>query len=334
MLTEDIMYDALLRKDAGYNGLFIVGVKTTGIFCRPTCTARKPKRENVEFFNTPKEAVQHGYRACKVCDPMTMPESTPEYIRDILQALSAQPGVRMRDGDLRKRGIEPATLRRWFKKHHGVTFHAYQRMNRINHAFAKIAEGDSVSSVAYASGYDSLSGFTETYKTIVGSSPKQSKDALVITVMRLDTPLGPMFAGATDKGLCLLEFTDRRMLETEFKELSKKLKAVIILGEHPYLQQVKKELDEYFNGQRKNFDVPLFTPGTDFQNAVWKALRNIPYGSTRSYKQQSLSINAPDAIRAVAQANGLNRIAIIIPCHRVIGSDGKLTGYGGGLWRK
>jgi AraC family transcriptional regulator of adaptative response/methylated-DNA-[protein]-cysteine methyltransferase len=328
------MYEALVRKDPEYEGIFFAAVKTTGIFCRPTCTARKPKPENVEFFSTCKEAIVHGYRPCKVCEPMERAGATPEHIQQILTSLSKDPGLKLKDGDLRKRGVDPYAIRRWFKKHHGITFHAYKRMLRINTAFTQIRNGESVSSVAYANGYDSLSGFNDSYKAVMGTSPINSKDSIVIIAKRFETPLGPMFAGATDQGLCLLEFTDRRMLENEFKDLSRRLKAKIIQGEHSIVNTTISQLEEYFNGTRKVFDLPLHTPGTDFQNAVWNELRTIPYGTTRSYKQQSIAIKMPDAIRAVASANGMNRIAIVIPCHRVIGSDGKLTGYGGGLWRK
>jgi len=143
-----------------------------------------------------------------------------------------------------------------------------------------------------------------------------------------------VFACASNKGICLLEFTDRRMLETEFRDLCKRLNAVILPGKNIHLDHVQSEILEYFSGKRKNFTVPLHTPGTAFQNTVWKLLREIPYGETRSYKQQAITLGNPKAIRAVASANGHNRVGIIIPCHRVIGSDGSLTGYGGGLHRK
>ncbi len=143
-----------------------------------------------------------------------------------------------------------------------------------------------------------------------------------------------MFACASSQGLCLLEFTDRRMLETEFKDLRKRLNAVILPGENPHLKETKTQIKEYFQGKRKFFSIPLHTPGTEFQQSVWKILQNIPYGETRSYLEQATALGNPKAVRAVASANGHNRIAIIIPCHRVIGSDGKLVGYGGGLHRK
>ncbi len=328
------MYKALVNKDVSYEGTFIAAIKTTGIFCRPTCTARKPKLENVEFFGTVKEAILKGYRPCKVCNPLEKLGATPEYIKEILNELSSDPSLKFKDWDLTQRGIEPNNIRRWFLKNHGITFHSYQRMFRINSAFKKIQNGEPVTSVAFETGYESLSGFNDSFKSIFGVSPTNSKDKKIINIARLETPLGTMFACAVEQGICLLEFTDRKMLETELKSLTKLLNANIIQGANPHFDVLKQQLEEYFEGKRKEFSVPLFTPGTEFQWSVWKELQNIPYGSTRSYKQQAAALQKPEAVRAVANANGMNRISIIIPCHRVIGNDGSLTGYGGGLWRK
>ena len=334
MLTTELMYQALVDKDPAFEGLFITAVKTTGIFCRPTCTARKPKLENVEFLGTTREALQKGYRPCKVCRPLERPGETPEAIQAIIDDLNADPSLKLKDSDLAARGIEPATIRRWFLKHHGVTFQAYQRMSRINVAFQKIQNGESVTSVAFDSGYESLSGFTDSFKSVFGVAPSNSKQQQVIYSTRFDSPLGPMFACAVEQGICLLEFSDRKMLETELKFLTQKLKAQIIPGASKHFDQLQAEIAEYFEGKRQQFTVPLSTPGTEFQHQVWDMLRTIPYGTTRSYKQQAIKLRKPEAIRAVAGANGMNRIAIIIPCHRVIGEDGSLTGYGGGLFRK
>lgn len=156
----------------------------------------------------------------------------------------------------------------------------------------------------------------------------------MIAITKIETELGILIAGAVDEGICLLEFGDRRMLNTEFKELVKYFKTTIGEGENGHFRTLKKQLEEYFNGERKAFSVPLITPGTEFQQLVWKELLRIPYGTTRTYLEQSVAIGNPGSVRAVAHANGMNRISIIIPCHRVIGSDGNLTGYGGGLKRK
>ncbi|MEE9395778.1 MAG: methylated-DNA--[protein]-cysteine S-methyltransferase [Methylococcales bacterium] len=333
-LTFEEKYDAYGRKDSLYEGIFITAVKTTGIFCRPSCRARKPKVENIVFFDTAQEALQHGFRPCKLCKPMEKMDETPKHIKNIIKELHDSPYLRIKDEELRQRDIEPSQIRRWFKKHHNMTFHCYQRMLRINTAFNSIKQGESITHSAFDSGYDSLSGFNESYRSIFGDSAKYADEKSIINIVRFTTPIGPMFACASVKGICLLDFTDRRMLETEFKDLCKRLTAVILPGTNPHLDHIQAELSEYFSGVRKSFTVPLDTPGTDFQKSVWKILQNIDYGETLSYKQQAISINNPKAIRAVASANGHNRVSIIIPCHRVIGSSGSLVGYGGGLYRK
>lgn len=334
MLTNERMYQAIIEKDPSFEGQFITAVKTTGIFCRPTCTARKPKPENVEFLSSTAEAMRKGYRPCKVCNPLENIGEAPLAIRALLDDLHADPSVKYKDWDLVQRGLEPNQVRRWFLKQHGITFQAYQRMYRLNSAFTKIKNGESVTAAAYDAGYESLSAFGESFKHIFGVAPSNSKQKQVINITRIETPLGSMFACATDEGVCLLEFTDRKMLETELKWLSRHLNANIVQGANKHFGQLEMELQEYFAGKRKEFTVPLFLPGTDFQRSVWEMLRTIPFGSTRSYKVQAMKLERPEAIRAVANANGMNRISIIVPCHRVIGEDGQLTGYGGGLHRK
>ena len=151
---------------------------------------------------------------------------------------------------------------------------------------------------------------------------------------RFTTPLGPMFVCASERGVCLLEFVDRRMLETEFRDLQRLFNAPILAGENAHTRQAEREMGEYFAGSRFVFDVPLDTPRTAFRQAVWRILQTIPYGQTASYAEQAAKLGKPQAVRAVANANGANRVSIIIPCHRVIGKDGSLTGYAGGLARK
>lgn len=151
---------------------------------------------------------------------------------------------------------------------------------------------------------------------------------------QIRTPIGEMQACASDRGLCLLEFMERKNLAAQLEQLQKLMKVELTEATHPYLEQAQREMDEYFAGTRKRFEVPLHTPGTDFQQSVWQALLQIPYGVTRTYKEQARILGNLLAIRAVAHANGMNRIAIIIPCHRVIGHNGNLTGYAGGIWRK
>lgn len=328
------MYKAVLEKDAGFEGLFFVAVKTTGIFCRPACTARTPKRENVEFFSNSKDALLQGYRPCKVCKPLEKKGETPDYIQEILTEISQDTELRIKDYDLRQRGIEPSKVRRWFIKNHGISFHAYQRSLKINQAFIHIKNGEKISAAAFDLGYESLSAFQDSFKKITGFAPSSSKYQSLISLQRITTSLGPMLAGANEQGICLLEFTDRRMLVTQIKRLHHLLKASFVPGRLPVLDELQKQMDAYFQGNLRHFDLPLYFPGTDFQQKVWRALIEIPYGQTRSYKVQAQYINQNQAVRAVAKANGDNRIAILVPCHRVLGSDGNLTGYGGGVWRK
>jgi AraC family transcriptional regulator, regulatory protein of adaptative response / methylated-DNA-[protein]-cysteine methyltransferase len=328
------MYNALLQKDSAFEGIFVVGVITTGIFCRPTCRAKKPKQENVEFFRTPQEAVQHGFRPCNICQPLSYKGAIPDWLQPLMVEVNSTPGIRLKDADIRQRGIDPNRVRRWFQRHHGMTFQSYLRTLRIGKAFGRIRYGEKVIEAAFESGYESLSGFTESFKKMTGFSPNQSHRQELITITRILTPLGPMLAGATEQGICLLEFIDRKMLETQLRRLNTLLNAKCVSGTHSHFDALDLQLKEYFSGTRTTFELSLVLPGTHFQQSVWEGLQTIPYGTTRSYQQLAGLLGIPNAVRAVARANGDNRIAIIIPCHRVIGKNGKLTGYGGGLWRK
>ena len=330
----ELMYRALAEKDTGYEGIFIAGVKTTGIFCRPGCMAKTPKRENVEFFATPRAALLRGYRPCKLCRPLGRKGEFPDWLKPLMDEIDADPALRLRDRDLRARGLEPSRIRRWFLKNHGMTFQAYLRSLRIGKAFGRIRYGDKVVQAAFDAGYESLSGFTDSFKKTAGFKPTASAARELIAVTRILTPLGPMFAGAEPEGICLLEFADRRMLETQLARLRRLFGTEFVPGDSPHFKVLSAQLEEYFQGRRREFSVPLAAAGTAFQEKVWTILRGIPYGTTRSYEQQAAILGDPRSIRAVARANGDNRIAILIPCHRVIGKDGKLVGYGGGLWRK
>lgn len=331
---KETYYRALLERDHRYIGIFYVGVKTTSVFCIATCRARKPKFANVEFFDSFKSALDAGYRPCKICKPTENANQASDEIIKALTLINNNPKQKITDYQLRQNKLSPETIRRWFKKHYGITFHAYQRMFRINNAFQELKSGKNVINTAFDIGYNSLSGFGYTYKKIMRKSPSSDDKLDVILIDRLTTPLGPMFVCATNQGICLLEFVDRRMLETEFEQLQSLLKMKIIFGENQHIKQAKVEIAEYFAGTRTNFTVALHTPGTLFQQTVWDCLKHIPYGELTTYKQQAQRINNPQAIRAVANANGYNRVAIIVPCHRVIGSNGELIGYGGGLERK
>ena len=332
--TTTTMYQALVQKNSRFEGIFFAGIKTTGIFCRPTCTARKPKKENVEYFSTTKDAMAYGYRPCKVCTPMSYSGKAPDWVNVILDELAIHPDTRMKDYDLVKRGIDPSRVRRWFKKEHGITFQAYQRSLRINKAFGTLRTSTSVTETAFDSGFESLSGFQDAFKKNIGFNPSDSSSKGVIEVSRVLTPVGPMVAGTTERGLCFLEFTDRKMFENQIRRIQSKTNQRFLPGKNTIFNELQTQLDEYFERSREEFTIPLDLIGTDFQIRVWEELLRISYGQVRTYAQQAIAIQNQNAVRAVTRANGMNSISILVPCHRVIGSNGKLVGYGGGLHRK
>lgn len=333
MLPTAEMERAYLSKDASYDGLFFLGVRTTGIFCRPTCPARKPLPKNVEYFPTTRAALVAGYRPCKRCRPLEL-DDQPAWAVDLLADVERDPTSRITEGELRARGIDPATVRRYFLRRYGMTFQAFARARRLSGAFNQIRENGALDTAVFESGYDSHSGFREAFAKTFGETPGKYRDGECVKLAWLRSPLGPLVAGATAQGICLLEFTDRRMLETQFKTLRRVLAAPLVPGSNEHLETLQTELASYFAGKLKTFSVPLVYPGTPFQRRVWQELLTILYGQTRSYEQMAAAVGSPKAVRAVGTANGANRIAIVIPCHRVVNKNGKLGGYGGGLRRK
>lgn len=332
--THEIFYQAYLNRDKSFEGIFFLAVKTTGIFCRPGCKAKPPKKENVEFFNTPDDAIDKGYRPCKKCQPLQKQGAVPAWVKKAMDLVDQQSDLRISDSFLQQHDIDPVRLRRWFKANYHLTFQSYQRMKRMLSASEIIEQGGKIIDTALDVGYQSLSGFNETFKSVIGSTPSQINNQPIVTVAQITTPLGPMYAGASDKGICLLEFNDRKALHKQLVKVQQTLKAIFVPGEHEYLQKLQQQLDEYFAGNRRQFDLPLQLVGSDFQQQAWRALQQIPYAETRSYQQQAEAIKNPSAIRAIASANAANAIAIIIPCHRVIAKSGSMAGYAGGIWRK
>jgi len=294
--SSDARWTAFLAHDA--SARFIVAVKTTGIYCRPACPARRPNRENVEFFDSPLQAAAAGYRACKRCRPDEPSADGPLVGR--LKSL-VRAGGRVTEGDLASIGVDPSTARRNFKKATGQTFAGWQRAFRNRNA------------------------------------------ANALSAATFDSPLGRMTAIVGDDALLMLNFVDSKYTPAVGAKIAKRFGVGDTLAEiikhsddklHPILRQTRQQIDEYFTGTRQHFDIPLDPPELPFNRLAWEALINIPYGEVRSYGQQARAIGRPTAFRAVARANATNLIAIILPCHRVVGSNGTLTGYAGGLHRK
>jgi len=338
LLTEaekEDCYSALLRQDKEYEGKFFVCVKTTGIFCRPTCTARKPKFENCEFYKTAKEALLSSFRPCKRCRPLSHPNHVSDLVRILVEAIENNPEKRWKTADFRQLSIDESTARRQFKKRFGMTFVEYARSRRIGIAMKQIRGGEKVIEAQLNTGYESGSGFRDAFAKIMGAAPTNfNKQHNILKSSWLDTPLGPMLAISDEESLYLLEFVERRGLEKEIERLRLKTKSAIIPGRTIPIDQIEQELGPYFAGELKEFKTAIKMLGSDFQKKVWEELMNIPYGETRSYLEQATLIGKPTAFRAVANANGANQLAIIIPCHRIINANGDLGGYGGGLARK
>jgi AraC family transcriptional regulator of adaptative response/methylated-DNA-[protein]-cysteine methyltransferase len=328
------MLEAFLGRDPTFEGVFVTAVRTTGIFCRPTCSARRPLPEHISFFATSREAVLAGYRPCRRCRPLEPRGATPDWLRPLLDAVEADPTRKWTDEDVRDRGLSPERVRRWFKVNHGMTFQAYHRARRLGLALGAMKSGDSVGRAAMESGFDSLSGFQEAFQHQFGASPTALDGAPVIDVTRIATPLGPMLVGATAEALVLLEFVDRRQLAANIQRIGRRLGAVFVPNEGEISARAAAQVDAYFQGRRRAFDLPLRPVGSSFELEVWDALLEIPFGETRSYADIARRVGRASAVRAVGRANGMNALAIVVPCHRVVGSDGRLVGYGGGLWRK
>ncbi len=332
-LDDETCYAAITARNPDYEGVFYVGVRTTGVFCRPTCPARPPKRENCEFFADAEQAMLACYRPCKRCRPLSHPNETSEVVRLLVETVEREPQRRWRDADFDALHVHASTARRQFRKQFGMTFVQYARARRLGAAFQAIRAGERVIMAQLDAGYESGSGFRDAFAKIMGAPPAR-RDIRALLATWFDTPLGALIAVGDEEALHLLEYADRRGLEHQIERLRVRAKAGIVPGRSAPIAQIEAELATYFAGRSMRFETPLARPGSPFQNAVWDALLAIPPGQTRSYAEIARAIGKPQAIRAAAKANGANPFAIVVPCHRVINADGGLGGYGGGLHRK
>ncbi|MDX8353432.1 trifunctional transcriptional activator/DNA repair protein Ada/methylated-DNA--[protein]-cysteine S-methyltransferase [Cognatiyoonia sp. IB215182] len=331
--SDDVLYDALIARNPAYEGQAFVAVRTTGIFCRLTCPARKPNRENCTFFGSTAECLEAGFRPCRRCHPLGPAAEADPGITKLLAALEAAPTRRWQERDIAAMGLDPSTVRRSFKRHFGVTFLDMARQRRLAHGFTALGNSKVIDAQLEA-GFDSPSGFRAAFAKLLGQAPAEFQRDALLQAAHIATPLGAMIAVCDHNALHLLEFADRKALPAELRRLRKMAKGQIGIGETAITTQVRAELDAYFTGTSGIFKTALALHGTPFTKNVWRALQTIKPGETRGYAALAKAIGSPQAVRAVARANGANQIAIMIPCHRVIGSNGALTGYGGGLWRK
>src|SRR5262249_23968475 len=295
----EVMYRAVVDHDPAFEGIFYVGVATTGIFCRPTCRVRTPKRKNVEFFPTAGAALPAGFRPCRRCRPLERSGNAPPVVARLLAAVESEPSGRLRDADLSRRGIDPSTARRAFKRYCGMTFQAYHRARRMGLALAGVRQGKSMLDLQLDHGFESGSGFRGAFNRLLGTAPSRAQGIDCLYARWIETPIGPMLALADDFGLALLEFIDRRGLERELETLQRKLKRSILPGPHRYRDQIEAELGEYSAGRSLGFQTPLVMGGSTFQRAVWNALLAIAPGTARSYAEIAAAVGSPSAVRAV-----------------------------------
>lgn len=332
---SETLYAAFLARNPDYDGQAFVCVHTTGIFCRLTCPARKPLAQNCTFRATIGECIEAGFRPCKRCHPLEAAASAEPVIATLLGALDKAPAHRWSEDDVVALGFDPSTVRRAFKRHYGMTFLEMARQRRLREGFTTLASGGAVIEAQLDASFESPSAFRAAFAKLLGCAPSELKPGEgLLRAHWIPTPLGDMIAVASKRHLHLLEFIDRKGLPGELAKLQAGSNERIGIGPLGPTEQASAELARYFAAESGTFETPLAMAGTPFTRQVWEALRTIPPGETRSYGDLARQIDRPSAVRAVARANGSNQIALMIPCHRVIGADGSLTGYAGGLWRK
>lgn len=329
-IDRDWAFAAFDLRDRALDGRFVGAVKTTGIYCKPSCPARRPLRKNVTFYWTPIEARAAGYRACKRCLPDDVGRDA-EGVAKALTLIAASDERVSLDAMAKAAGYAPHHFHRVFKRATGITPAAYVRANRAKRAETALASKGRVTDAIYDAGYSGPSRFYAESKARLGMTPSAWRNGGADVTIRwavVETRLGHMLLAATDKGICRLSFDEgegdlrRRFPRADIRPGDKAfdalLKSAIAAVDHPSQMPT----------------LPLDVQGTAFQQAVWQELRRIPAGETRTYAQIAAAVGRPNAVRAAGTANGANNVAVLIPCHRVIRTDGTLGGYAYGLDRK
>jgi AraC family transcriptional regulator of adaptative response/methylated-DNA-[protein]-cysteine methyltransferase len=334
---DERRWDAVVARDKAADGTFVTAVTTTGIYCRPSCAARRPLRENVRFYATCAEAEAAGFRACKRCKP-NAPAGKGEHTAKIAEACrmieTAETPPKL-DELAMSAGMSPYHFHRVFKAATGVTPKAYAVAHRQNRVRKALKGDKSVTEAIYEAGFNSSGRFYADAAQSLGMKPGEFRAGGANVEIRHATApcsLGQTLVAATDKGVCAIFFgDDPEMLEQELRNRFPRAK--LIAGDRQFGKLVAKVV-AYVEAPRKGLDLPLDVRGTAFQQQVWAALRDIPPGETATYGDIARRIGKPAAVRAVGTACGANPVAVVIPCHRVLGSDGKLTGYRWGTARK
>jgi AraC family transcriptional regulator, regulatory protein of adaptative response / methylated-DNA-[protein]-cysteine methyltransferase len=328
---------AVVARDAALDGHFVTAVETTGIYCRPSCPAKRPNRENVRFFATPAEAERAGFRPCKRCKPTeaSLAEQQAEKVKAACRLIETADETPKLDELAKAVGLSPYHFHRLFKAVLGVTPKAYATAHRHNRVRDELGRSATVTQAIYGGGFNSNGRFYANSSEMLGMTPSQFRVGGAQAEIKFaigQSSLGLVLIAASDKGVCAILFGDDP--DGLARELNKQFPRARLVGSDAAFEALAAKVIRFVEDPRPGLDLPLDIRGTAFQHRVWQALRRIPAGSTASYAEIAKAIGAPKAVRAVARACATNRIAVAIPCHRVIGSDGSLTGYAGGIERK
>ena len=332
---QDERWRQVLERDRSADGQFVYAVRTTGVYCRPSCPSRRPKRESVEFFSTAADAAKAGFRSCLRCRP-DQSDAQSKWIAECCRFLERDLDRSVSLADLAAHaGISLFHLQRTFKQHLGVTPREYQDALRMRRVKQALTNGSSITDAIYDAGFNSVSRFYEKSDEHFGMSPftfKRGGSGQAIRFTVFPCLLGTAMIATTDQGVCSVAFgEDEAALE---RSLRGQFVQAVIVRDDAGLKNHAQAMKGYLDGQRMSFDLPLYIRATAFQERVWRLLTSIPYGETRSYSQIAELLGQPTAARAVATACASNAVAVLIPCHRVVGRNGNLSGYRWGVERK
>lgn len=328
----------VLARDRRYDGHFVYAVRSTGIYCRPSCPSRRPRRNRVEFYPIPEAAERAGYRACRRCRPAEAPAPDPQVamVRDLCRAIAAAPEHPLALHDLARRAdLSPAQLTRQFRRLLGMSPREYHEARRVEFLKSALKENRNVSPAIYAAGYGSSSRVYERAAERLGMTPARygrGGEGAVIRYAVVPSPLGRLLVAATARGVCRVAMGGSA--DGLIAGLKREFPAAVIQRAPDRLARAVRAILRHLEGREPHLDLPIDVRMTAFQQRVWKALRRIPLGETRSYREIAKAIGSPRAVRAVAQACASNPVAIIVPCHRVVQADGTAGGYRWGVKRK